>query len=135
MKKFHKNLTSYVLISIYLLIVCTPLAPFAMKSKLIAHAVTGECTGDCRIDGCSAARSANHTCCCWQKKLRSSDEHHSKGECCITPTVQHAETPKKADDCCAVKKHKSDEHDDDTDPPSKSSSPIKGITTHSCPNV
>ena len=132
MKKFHKNITSYVLISTYLLIVCTPLAPFAMKSKLIAHAVTGECTGDCRIDGCSTARSANHTCCCWQKKLRGGGDHRGKGECCIPPTVQHTEAPKKSEDCCAVKTHKSDEHDVDTDSSSEFSSPTKGITTIGC---
>lgn len=68
MKKPGRTITALLLTTIYLLMVSTPLAPLVLQSKMIVHAVTGECSGDCRIDGCSAERSAAHTCCCWQKK-------------------------------------------------------------------
>ncbi len=129
MKILHKYITSYVLISVYLLIVCTPLAPCAMKSKHIAHAVTGECTGDCKIDGCSPERSANHTCCCWQKKLRGGGEHHCKGECCIPPSAQHTEAPHNGKECCKVKTNNTDEHESAS---SELSSQKKRITTIGC---
>lgn len=73
---------------IYMVIVFSPLAPLAMQSKLVAHAVTGECSGDCKIDGCSLERSAAHTCCCAQKKLTQDPL---------------AASPLKPRSCCAAK--------------------------------
>lgn len=91
----HRYITSLLMTTIYLLIVFTPLAPLAMQSKAIAHAVTGECSGDCRIDDCSRERSAAHTCCCWQKKKHGpGDAHlHSDAEACSI-------IPKKRAGCC-----------------------------------
>lgn len=100
----HRYITSLLLTTIYLLIVVSPLAPLAMQSKSVAHAVTGECSGDCRIDGCSLERSASHTCCCWQKKQREavesrdlshSDEHDSH-------PAPSAEVATKSSNCCAA---------------------------------
>ena len=68
MNKCNRYITSLLLTAIYMVIVFSPLAPLAMQSKLVAHAVTGECSGNCKVDGCSLERSATHTCCCWQKK-------------------------------------------------------------------
>lgn len=86
MKKLGSYITSLLLTAIYLLIVLTPLAPLVLQSRMIAHAVTGECSGDCRIDGCSLERSAAHTCCCWQKKRSGQNEAHQQAnhDCCGT---------------------------------------------------
>ena len=70
-----RYITALILTVIYLLITMSPLAPLALKSPTVAHAVTGECSGDCDICGCSAERRANHTCCCWQKKLKQQHDH------------------------------------------------------------
>jgi hypothetical protein len=71
---------------IYLLITISPLAPLAMQSRSVAHAVTGECSGDCDICGCSLERRTSHTCCCWQKKLKHDCARHEADEssapCC-----------------------------------------------------
>ncbi len=58
-----------VLVLLYTLIAMSPLAPITLHTSVIAHAVTGQCTGDCEIDGCAPERRANHTCCCWQKRI------------------------------------------------------------------
>jgi hypothetical protein len=77
-----------VLTMMYMAITISPLAPLALRSKVIAHAVTGECSGDCDICGCSPERRANHTCCCWQKKLQQKQKkEHDKhanhvADCC-----------------------------------------------------
>ena len=57
-----------MLSTVYMLIVISPLASLAMHSKSVAHAVTGECSGDCDICGCSQESRANHSCCCAKKK-------------------------------------------------------------------
>jgi len=62
----------------------SPLAPLALHSPMIAHALTGECAGDCSRCACSVERSANHTCCCWQKKqLLQHDEDQEQSDCCM----------------------------------------------------
>jgi len=81
------NLTRFipalVLIAMYTLIVLSPLAPLALRSPVIAHAITGECASDCSICGCSPERSANHTCCCWIKKqTHQPDNDLDEPECC-----------------------------------------------------
>lgn len=103
MKKSHRYITSLLLTTIYLLIVFTPLAPLAMQSKLIAHAVTGECSGDCRIDGCSLERSASHTCCCRQKqKSKNCESHqHSSTGCRGARPAQKTEVPAHGAGYCA----------------------------------
>ncbi len=103
MRKCHRYITSLLLTTIYMIIAFCPLAPFAMQSKLIAHAVPGECSGDCKVDGCSLERSATHTCCCWQKKNRLNDDHlRSKNEQCEIPAYQTAKTAVKGSSCCDV---------------------------------
>lgn len=71
---------------VYLLIVFSPLAPLAMQPNLNVHANGGECSGDCRIDGCSPERSAAHTCCCWQSRKKTAENAFtgSAGGCCGT---------------------------------------------------
>jgi hypothetical protein len=84
MKLPARNLVALVLTAIYLAITMSPLAPLALKSPRLAHAITGECSGDCDICGCSPERRANHTCCCWQKKLRHQHEQEEANlpPCC-----------------------------------------------------
>lgn len=74
-----------ILTTVYLTIVLGSLAPLALHSPVVAHALTGECAEDCRICGCSPERSASHTCCCWQKKLRREKleaQEQPMADCC-----------------------------------------------------
>jgi len=95
--------------AIYLLMVFSPLAPLAMHSKRVAHAVTGECSGDCRIDGCSLEHSAAHACCCWQKKLKGAVAHADEH---AVPTV--VKIKKAAKSCCAASQPAGHDHDSST---------------------
>lgn len=96
MKNSQRHITSMLMTIIYLVIVLSPLTPLFAHSRLVIHTVTGHCSGDCRIDGCSAERSAAHTCCCWQKK-RNTRTASNRGEC----EVPSAETSLKRASCCA----------------------------------
>jgi len=84
MKRSHRYTTSLFMAVLYLLVTFSPLAPLAMHSKRVAHAVTGECSGDCGICGCAPERSAARACCCWQKKLASEkvSARSGKKSCC-----------------------------------------------------
>jgi hypothetical protein len=64
----RRTIISLCMAMLYLLIVLTPLAPMVMHSPRLAHAITGECSGDCAICDCSPERSAARTCCCWQNR-------------------------------------------------------------------
>jgi len=65
-----------------MLIVMSPLASLAMYSKTALHLVTGECSGDCDICGCSPESRANHTCCCAKKNQKRA----AKPDCCAKKT-------------------------------------------------
>lgn len=69
MKKSRQQSISFILTAVYLLLTLSPLAPIFIRSNPSQHVIRTECSGDCRTCGCSAKRSASHTCCCWQKKL------------------------------------------------------------------
>jgi hypothetical protein len=73
MKKPPRAIVSLALAVIYLLITLSPLAPLVLHSPHVAHAITGECVGECDICGCSPEMRASHTCCCWLKKK---EQHH-----------------------------------------------------------
>lgn len=95
----HRRLFAIILMTIYLTIALSPLASLAMYSTVVAHAVTGECVGDCNICGCSQESRTNHTCCCAKKKqMHAGTATTSKGESC-PPKL---ETTKKS--CCATSK-------------------------------
>jgi hypothetical protein len=89
MKRFNSSYKALLLIVIYAAIIMAQLVPINMRTAVIAHAVTGECVGDCAICGCSPEHSANRTCCCWKKKLQGGHGH------------EHAQTA----DCCKKKGH------------------------------
>jgi hypothetical protein len=86
LKNFSRHIIAGIIAAIYIVTAISPLAPLALKSATVAHAVTGECTGDCNTCGCSPERMASHTCCCWQKKLKNEHRHHKheerKSTCC-----------------------------------------------------
>jgi hypothetical protein len=62
-----RSITALVNLALYLLIMAGPLAPLAVESAGLGHATVAECAGDCSLCGCSAERSASHTCCCARK--------------------------------------------------------------------
>jgi hypothetical protein len=64
-KVFSRRTLASMITFMYLLILLTP---FTLYSKVVAQAFTGECTGNCTIDGCSRKSRAGHSCCCAQKK-------------------------------------------------------------------
>ena len=83
-------IVALMLAMIYSLIILSPLAPLALKSPRVAHAATGECSGNCDICGCSAERRANHTCCCWMKKMKH--QHDSGHAVCCKKKMRHRMT-------------------------------------------
>lgn len=100
-KKFHRQITAPILTMLYILIALTPLSPVMLKSARIAHAVSGECSGDCDIDGCSLESRANKTCCCWQKKLKQAglQPNAATKACCASPAVA---PPAPTSGCCSM---------------------------------
>jgi hypothetical protein len=87
MRKTHRYIFAFVLCVIYGLTVLGPITvPLALRSPVIAHALTGECAGECGLCGCAPERSASHTCCCWQKKLQQAHDDHDddqeQSDCC-----------------------------------------------------
>jgi hypothetical protein len=88
MKRASLNIVALLLSVIYIMISLSPLAPLTLRSASLAHAVAGECSGNCDICGCSAERRASRTCCCWIKKLK------------------HEHAKKKVPDCCRKKLNK-----------------------------
>lgn len=88
MKKTFRHIIAYLLTVIFAMIILSPLAPLAMWSPSVASKITGECSGDCDICGCSLERRSTRTCCCWQKKFRLQEEEKENSQnvppCCIS---------------------------------------------------
>jgi hypothetical protein len=103
------------------MIVLSPLASLAMYSKIVAHVVTGECSGDCNICGCSLESRANHTCCCAKKKQANMTENVS-GTCNTLKVI--VVEPKKT--CCSKSANRHREAADDED----NYSTIKSVGQH-----
>lgn len=82
MRSLTRYISALVLATLYLLIVLSPLAPLAASPAVTLHALSGECSGDCSLCGCSAERSASHSCCCWQKKQRHDQDTGQHGPAC-----------------------------------------------------
>ena len=99
MKRSRQQSISFILTAIYLLLTLSPLAPIAIRSNSPLHVIRIECSGDCRTCGCSAERSASHTCCCWQKRLSAAK-------------APQASAAKAARACCSRNAH-CDDHDND----------------------
>ena len=89
-----------------LVIITSPLSTLALQSNTIAHALLGECTGDCNICGCSPERRASHTCCCWRKKLAQNiEQHEHKNGCCKKSKNHKTVTIASCCPCGNGKKH------------------------------
>ena len=103
-----------MLMTVYLLIAMSPLAPLALHSKHVAHAVTGECVGDCSICGCSL-ESRGKSCCCVQKKqMLQNGSPLGKKNCCLPKTITSnplSPTPQKRS-CCAGNTNAENIHQD-----------------------
>ncbi|GAM09728.1 hypothetical protein OR1_02008 [Geobacter sp. OR-1] len=95
MRNVPRTYAAALLIIAYVTLLLGQLAPMAMGSAIITHAITGECSGDCDIDGCSPASRANHTCCCGQKKQQR--------VAMIQPAMKTAVTQAGKACCCPTK--------------------------------
>jgi len=76
---------------LYLLMVFSPLASFAMPGTKSAAMGIRECVGDCDLCGCSQESRAANTCCC-SKKRQQQTHIHDDGEdetadCCKKDSV------------------------------------------------
>ena len=107
-----------MLTAVYLLITISPIASIGSRSTHFFQALAKECSGDCRLCGCSTERSASHACCCWQKKMAATKNLQqpvkpqpcqtvpaiAAGNCC-SKTILHPdqdnETPLTAQDSAA----------------------------------
>jgi hypothetical protein len=84
MRRIPGFIPALVLVVLYAMIVMSPLASLVFRSPAMAHALNGECAGDCSRCVCSVERSANHTCCCWQRKLQlHHEEEQDRQDCCV----------------------------------------------------
>lgn len=77
-----RSIIATTLTIIYLMISLSPLTSLAMNSKTLAHALTGECTGDCDTCGCSIERRSSRTCCCSIKRQQQAHIHDDED---VTP--------------------------------------------------
>ncbi len=68
MIKSSRTYSALFLLLAYVTLLLGQLTPLATGSAAVTHAMSGECSGNCAIDGCSLTSQANKTCCCWQKK-------------------------------------------------------------------
>lgn len=136
MKRAPRYLISLVMTAIYLLVSLAPLATAALHSGMIAQVLTAECTGDCRVCGCSPERSAARACCCWQKKpagvkaLKRTTEYKS------CPTATAAANSKATGNCCSKPAQHADHEDEASCATIANSTPDKETTTvsiSSCP--
>jgi hypothetical protein len=102
----RRRLRGGLLVFLYLLIALAPLAPIALHSKAVAHGVTGECSGDCTICGCSPESRLARTCCCAKKKQSSSLHLTESGSISITSKEETGPGQKGAGNkgaCCKGK--------------------------------
>jgi hypothetical protein len=63
-----RRILACVLTAIYLMISLGPVASLALHSDAALHALTGSCSGDCDICGCSPESRAAGSCCCSKKR-------------------------------------------------------------------
>jgi len=91
-RRSYHRVIAVILMTMYMIIVTRPLAPFAMHAEVAAHAVSGECSGDCDICGCSPESRANQTCCCAKKRQQQAHVHEDDGDetadCCKKKPVE-----------------------------------------------
>lgn len=94
-----RGATAMLLALLYAVIALSPLAPIALKSARIAHVVTGECSGDCEIDGCSLESRIGHSCCCARSKQTQTEQIAQVAPACCSPKVAQT-VPEPEAGCC-----------------------------------
>jgi hypothetical protein len=80
-----RNVIAAGMTALYLVIIFSPLMPFAMHSAGATRAVVRECSGDCNLCGCSPESRASHTCCCSKKRQQMASTHEDDedtADCC-----------------------------------------------------
>ncbi len=108
-KALFRRIIAAGMTALYLLMVFSPLASFAMHGTESAAMGIRECVGDCDLCGCSPESRASQTCCCARKKQQQAHAHddHQDGasDCCSTKPEQQARGGEHGDDstpdCCA----------------------------------
>lgn len=95
-KRLSRRAVAGVMALLYVMILITP---FSVHSKHVAHAITGECSGDCEIDGCSLESRTNHSCCCVMKKQQATGAAKAAAGDCCTPK-ETKKTVVAQGDCC-----------------------------------
>jgi hypothetical protein len=101
MKRLHLQRISFIMTAVYLLITLSPLASLSSWPHPFKQALAKECSGDCRQCGCSAERSAAHTCCCAQKRAA---EAKKRQQCALNnslPPVSAVVEKESSGDCCS----------------------------------
>lgn len=72
--------------ALYLAMIFSPLASFALQSTGTAPVVVRECSGDCNLCGCSPESRAANTCCCARKRQQQAHVHDEEDsdtpDCC-----------------------------------------------------
>ena len=79
MKRLPRDIIAGVLTVLFLAINFSPLATLVVRSKTIASAIAGECSGDCDTCGCSVESRASHSCCCRQKRAKNQQHAGHEG--------------------------------------------------------
>jgi hypothetical protein len=134
MQRADQKKISFIMTAVYLLLTLSPLVSIGMQSKPYSQALSRECSGDCRLCGCSAERSASHACCCWQKKLAEAKKQRAKLDAsCATATTASSQT---AGSCCQKPASHEDHDNEAVVPPQADSRPEKSTDTVSistCP--
>jgi len=115
MKKCRYPSIVLILFAVYAVIVLSPLAPLALKSPALAHAITGQCSGNCDICGCAPERRSSRSCCCWKKKIREQEAlaRSSLGCCSVErepDCCSGGAQEKEAVDCCEKKQNTQQEN-------------------------
>jgi hypothetical protein len=79
-----RTIVAAAMMVLYLFISLGPTLSPALQSKAVLHALTGACSGDCDICGCSAESRASKTCCCAKKAhLQARTDHDDEiPNCC-----------------------------------------------------
>ena len=96
--------------AVYLLLTLSPLVSMGMQSKPFFQALSRECSGDCRLCGCAAERSASRSCCCWQKILAAAKKQRADVAAPCAPATSSA-SPKAASCCQKPATH--EDHDNE----------------------
>ncbi|MBL0224933.1 MAG: hypothetical protein IPQ16_04950 [Geobacteraceae bacterium] len=71
--------------ALYMVIIFSPLLPFAMHSAGAAQVTVRECSGDCNLCGCSPESRVSNTCCCSKMRQQTACVHEDEedtDDCC-----------------------------------------------------